>query len=248
MVCRQQALQDRKSGFEDCRAQFAARQEICKTLGKDPYNPVIDPANFSTSTVINNTYFPLTPGTTYIYEGTTEKGFEHDEVTVTSKTKNILGVECIVVKDTVTVDGVLAEDTIDWYAQDTTGNVWYFGENSLEYDKDGLIVSTEGSWTAGVDGAKPGIIMEANPQVNDLYRQEFALGVAEDMAEVIALNQSVTVTAGTYDNCVETKDFSPLEPDVAEHKFFAPGVGNVQVVDVTTGQHLDLISITPPGP
>jgi hypothetical protein len=106
-------------------------------------------------------------------------------------------------------------------------------------------VSTEGSWTAGVDGAKPGIIMEANPQVNDLYRQEFALGVAEDMAQVIALNQSVTVTPGTYSNCVETKDFSPLEPDVVEHKLYAPGVGNVQEVEVTTGNRLDLTSFTP---
>jgi hypothetical protein len=249
--CRQQALNDKQSGFEECRAQFAKRQEICRTLGKDPYNPVIDPANFSTSTTINNPYFPLKPGTTYTYEGITEKGFEHDEVTVTSETKDILGVTCVVVRDTVKVGvpGVLEEATIDWYAQDNAGNVWYFGENSLEYDSSGLIISLGGSWMAGVDGAKPGIIMKANRVLNDLYRQEFALGEAEDMAEVISLDQPTAVAIsgplGPFDHCVETEEFSPLEPDVVEHKFYALGIGNVQIVDPSIlGQHLDLISIT----
>jgi len=241
-----QALQDRKLGFEDCRAQFASRQEICKTLGRDPYNPIINPADFVT--VIDNPYFPLSPGSIYVYDGITEKGNEHVEVTVTDETKVILGVTCVAVRDPVTVDGLLEEDTIDWYAQDVSGNVWYFGENSLSYEG-GLIVSLEGSWTAGVDGAKPGIIMKANPQVGDLYRQEFALGTAEDMAQVIGLNQPTTTPIpnppGPFNDCLETKEFSPLEPDVNEHKFYAPGIGNVQTVDVTTGNHLDLTSFTP---
>jgi hypothetical protein len=245
-TCGQQALQDKKAGFEDCKDQFAARQDICKTLGKGPYNPSIDAGDFVTG--ITNQYFPLTVGSTYIYEGLTEKGNERVEVRVTNETKVILGVTCVAVRDTGYVDGTLEEDTIDWYAQDKSGNVWYFGENSLEYDQDGLIVSLEGSWIAGVDGAKPGIIMKATPTVGDLYRQEFALGTAEDMAEVLALNQSVTVLAGTYSNCVKTRDFSPLEPDVNEYKFYAPGVGNVQVVDAITGNQLDLTSFTPPGP
>jgi len=240
-ACREEAQEEKQSGFEECRDQFAARQEVCRTLGKDPYDPVIDPANFVAT--IDNQFFPLTPGTTFIYEGTTEEGLEHIEVNVTHDTKVIFGVTCTAVRDTVTVEGELVEDTIDWYAQDTAGNVWYFGENSLSY-KDGLIVSLEGSWMAGVDGAKPGIIMKGNPQVGDLYRQEFALGVAEDMGEVIGLNQSTTVPKGTYDNCVETKDFSPLEPDAVEHKFYAQGVGTVQEVDVTTLEHVDLITIT----
>ncbi len=248
-ACGLQALENRKSGFEECSAQFAARQEICKTLGGAPYNPIINPADFVGVDYIKNhpnQYFPLKPGTIYVYDGDTEKGNEQVVVTVTDQTKVILGVTCIVVRDTGTVDGKLAEDTIDWYAQDISGNVWYFGENALEYNEDGLIVSLGGSWIAGVDGAKPGIIMKANPQVGDLYRQEFALGVAEDMAQVLALNQSTRVTAGTtYNNCVETKDFSPLEPDAVEHKFYAPGVGNVQTVDATTGKHLDLTSFTP---
>jgi hypothetical protein len=147
------------------------------------------------------------------------------------------------------VGGVKEEETIDWYAQDINGNVWYFGENSLEYDQDGLIVSLGGSWMAGVDGAKPGIIMEANPVLNDLYRQEFALGEAEDMAEVIGLDQptafAIPGPLGPFDHCVETKDFSPLEPDVVEHKFYALGIGSVQEVDATTGNHLDLTSFSP---
>ena len=241
-ACRQLASEEKQSGFEDCTAQFEARQRICRTLGRNPYNPLIDPANFVAT--IDNPYFPLTPGSIYVYDGITEEGNEHVVVTVTSDTKVILGVTCIAVRDTGTVNGVLAEDTIDWYAQDKDGNVWYFGENSLSYE-DGLIVSVEGSWTADVDGAKPGIIMKASPQVGDLYRQEFALGVAEDMGQVLALGQTSTVPAGTYSNCVETKDFSPLEPDVIEHKFYAPGVGSVQEVDTTTGDHLDLTSFTP---
>ena len=239
-ACGQQAQQDKKSGSEECKAQFDARQEICKTLGKDAYNPIINPADFVDK--IDNPFFPLTPGTTFVYEGITEKGNEHNEVYVTHDTRVILGVTCTVVKDTVKVDGVLVEDTIDWYAQDKSGNVWYFGENALEYDG-GLVVGLGGSWMAGVDGAKPGIIMKAHPQVGDLYRQEFALGVAEDMAEVLSLNESTTVPAGTFQNCIETKDFSPLEPDIVEHKFYASGIGNVQTVDANTGKHLDLIRI-----
>ena len=172
-------------------------------------------------------------------------------VTVTSDTKVILGVTCVVVRDTVYVgvDRTLEEDTIDWYAQDKFGNIWYFGENAVEYGPDGLIVGLGGSWMAGVDGAKPGIIMKANPQVGDLYRQEFALGTAEDMAQVIGLNQPTTTPIpnppGPFNNCLETKEFSPLEPDVVEHKFYAPGIGNVQTVDAITGNHLDLTSFTP---
>jgi hypothetical protein len=240
-ACGDQALQNMKSGFEECKAQFAARQETCKTLGGDAYNPIINPADFVNK--VDNPYFPLTPGTTFMYEGITEKGNEHVEVYVTHETKVILEVNCTVVRDIVKVDGVLSEDTIDWYAQDKYGNVWYFGENALEYEG-GLIVGLGGSWMAGVDGAKPGIIMKAHPQIGNLYRQEFAVGVAEDMAEVLGLNESTTVPAGSFHNCIKTKDFSPLEPDIVEHKFYAHGVGNVQTADATSGKHLDLINIT----
>jgi hypothetical protein len=230
-----------KSGNDECKAQRDARRQICKDLGQGIYNPAINPSDFVST--IDNPYFPLTPGTTFIYEGATEKGNEHVEVKVTHNTKVIFGVTCVEVRDTVTVDGVLAEDTLDWYAQDKDGNVWYFGENAVEFDATGEVVGLGGSWKAGVNGAKPGIIMEAHPQVGDLYRQEFALGAAEDMAGVLSLNESITVHSVTYNNCLKTKEFSPLEPDVLENKFYAPGVGNIQTVDVATGKHLDLVQI-----
>jgi len=240
-ACKQQAKDDKKAGKEDCKAQFEVRKEICKDLGEGIYDPVINPSDFSTT--INNSFFPLVHGTTFVYEGTKGGQIEHDEFKVTNKTKVIFGVTCVEVRDTVTIDGVLAEDTLDWFAQDKDGNVWYFGENSVELDASGEIVSLEGSWKAGVDGAKPGIIMEAHPQVGDVYRQEFALDVAEDMAEVISLNETLTVHSVTYNNSLKTQEFSPLEPDVLENKFYAPGVGNIRTVDTVTGEFLDLVQI-----
>ena len=239
-ICKSNALKDWGSAFEECNAQFEVRLEICEVLGENAYNPIIRPDDFVD--VIDNPFFPLKPGTTFIYEGTTEAGLEHNEVRVTHKTREILGVTCVEVRDTVTVDGELVESTLDWYAQDKDGNVWYFGENSKELE-DGLIVSLEGSWTAGVDRAKPGIIMKAHPAVGDLYRQEFSLGVAEDMARVLSLNESVTVPYGSFTRCLKTREFTPLEPDAKENKFYAPGIGNIKTVDLETGDHIDLIDI-----
>src|SRR3990172_1081262 len=127
-ACAQQAEVDRKDALEECNDQRDARQAVCDRLGEDPYDPVIDPANFVAT--IDNPYMPLTPGTTFIYEGNTAEGFEHQEFAVTSNTRVILGVTCVEVHDTVTLDGALIEDTLDWFAQDLQGNVWYFGENS----------------------------------------------------------------------------------------------------------------------
>ncbi|MEK7399723.1 MAG: hypothetical protein AAB116_22510, partial [Candidatus Poribacteria bacterium] len=142
----------------------------------ETYNPTVDPTNFVTK--IDNKYFPLVPGTTFIYQGKTEDGTERNEVYVSQKTKTILGVTCIVIEDRVWVNDDLVESTLDWYAQDKVGDVWYFGEDSKEYDK-GAVVSTKGSWEAGVNGAKPGIIMQANPQIGKSYRQEYYKGEAE---------------------------------------------------------------------
>lgn len=183
---------------------------------------VIDPANFVDKVV--NPYFPLEPGTTYIYEGNTDEGFEHTEDFVTHETRAVMGVTCIVVRDRVSVDGELVEETFDWYAQDKDGNVWYFGEDSKEY-KGEQVVSTEGSWEAGVDGAEPGIIMKAHPQKGDSYRQEYYKGEAEDMAEVISLSESTSVPYGSFDNLLVTKEWTPLEPGIAENKYYASGIG-----------------------
>jgi len=198
------------------------------------YNPVIDPANFVG--VIDNPYSPLTPGTTFTYEAETADGQERDVVFVTHDTKVILGVTCTVVTDRSTLDGVLEEDTIDWYAQDKDGNVWYFGEftTAYEYDDEGNLIGTshEGSWEAGVGGAKPGIVMLADPQPGESYRQEFLEGVAEDMAKVLRLNASVSVPYGSFEDCLETKEWSPLEPGAVEHKYYTRGVGLVLVEEL----------------
>lgn len=213
------------------------------------YDPKIDPANFVRR--VDNRYFPLKPGTKYIYEGKTKDGTERVEVEVTRQTKTILGVQCIIVRDRAYLNGELIEDTFDWHAQDKKGNVWYFGEDTKEY-KNGKVVSTAGSFEAGVDGAKAGIIMEANPRVGDSYRQEFYKGEAEDSAEVVSrdaagLNDTVDVPHGSFENVLVTKDWAPLEPNVLEHKYYAPGVGligaekvvggsdRIELVDVKTG-------------
>jgi hypothetical protein len=139
----------------------------------------------------------------------------------------------------------LSEDTLDFFAQDQAGNVWYFGEESKSYVDDAL-VSLEGSWQAGRDDAKPGIVMEAHPKVKDFYRQEYAIGVAEDLAEVKALNQTVHVPAGTFSHVLETEETTPIEPDALEQKFYAPRVGLIKKVDVDTGGGTKLIAYTIP--
>src|SRR3972149_10731020 len=148
-ACVQRAEADRKDALDECQEQREARNAVCDRLGEDPYDTVIDSANFVAT--IDNPYMPLTPGTTFIYEGHTAEGFEHQEFAVTSNTRVILGVTCVEVHDTVTLDGALIEDTLDWFAPDLQGNVWYFGENSKEI-VNGEIVSLEGSWEAGVGG------------------------------------------------------------------------------------------------
>ena len=143
----------------------------------------------------HHSYFPLEPGTTDVYAGYTDEGREILQVTASHLKKLILGVACTVVTETVISDGILVEVSVNWYAQDTAGNVWYFGEDSKTYEN-GQVVSTEGSWEAGKNGAKPGIIMEGHPHVGDIYQQEFAPGVAEDMAQVTSLTKTVTVPGG----------------------------------------------------
>jgi len=208
---------------------------------QEPYAPAIDPANFVDK--IDNAYMPLIPGTTFIYEGKTENGNEHVEVVVTSETKVSMGVTCIVVKDTVSVDGVVTEDTLDWYAQDKQGNVWYFGEDTKEF-QDGKVSSTAGTWEAGVDGALPGIIMGANSAVGDTYRQEYYKGQAEDVAAVLSLSESASVPYGSYSDLIMINEWNALDnPAVYEHKYYAKGIGVVMTKYVEGGYELRLIDI-----
>ncbi len=193
------------------------------------YAPHINPSDFTTK--IDNKYFPLKPGTTFVYRGNSGGNAERDVMTVTHDTKRIMGVKCVVVDDRVWAGGKLTERTFDYYAQDKKGTVWYFGENSKAY-KNGK-VSTAGSWEAGKNGAKPGIIMQAHPKVGQSYRQEYYKGSAEDMAKVLKLNGSAKVPFGSFDHySLLTKEWSPLEPGVVEHKYYAAGVGDVKEVTV----------------
>jgi hypothetical protein len=194
------------------------------------YAPNIDPANFTTK--IDNRYFPLKPGTTFVYETKTQEGIGRIEVTVTNDTKRVMGVECLVRRDKEFLNGELIEDTFDWHTQDKEGNVWYFGEDTKEYEN-GKVVSTEGSWEAGVDGAKPAIIMQADPKVGETYRQEYYPGEAMDMAKVLSLDESATVPYGSFGHLLMTKDWNPLEPGAGvSHKYYAPGIGIVLEVYV----------------
>ena len=194
---------------------------------------------------MDNLFFPLRPGMRWEYRSATPDGVETTVVTVTSKTRTILGVRCVEVRDTVRLDGVLIEDTLDWYAQDRIGTVWYFGEDTKEYEK-GKVSSTEGSWVAGERGAQPGILMPARPQPGSRYRQEYYRGHAEDQAEVLSLTERARVPAGSYTGVVMTEETTPLEPTVLEHKYYARGIGMVLTADLSAGGTRDeLIRFTP---
>lgn len=218
-------------------------QDATPRAEASPYAPRIDPANFVEA--IDNPYFPLVPGTTFTYEGITEDGPETNEVAVTTDTKVVMGVTCVVVRDVVRVNGEVVEDTLDWYAQDREGNVWYFGEASTDLE-DGEVVSTEGSWEAGVGGALPGIAMLANPSVGDRYRQEYDPGEAEDTGEVLRFEDGVETPYGTFDEVLVTRDANSLEPGHVEEKFYAPGVGLIRATAVAgPAERIELTSISP---
>jgi hypothetical protein len=206
---------------------LAAGVAVLAAAGKSDgrYAPRIDPAGFSAD--ITNPYLPLRPGNRWIYEGRTEDGFERKVVEVTDETRAVMGVTCVVVKDTVTLDGQLHEDTVDWFAQDRDGTVWNFGEATRKRAPDGTF-SPAGSWEAGVNGARPGVVMPADPRPGGPYRQEYLPGEAEDMARVLTADEALRVPFGSYVQVVVTRDWSPLDPGVAEHKHYAPGIGLVR--------------------
>jgi hypothetical protein len=256
--CRREARQEWAEARGECGEQRAARRELCDALGEAPYDPDFDPADFEDDFTGLNPYFPLAVGNQWTYEG----GDETTVVEVQDATKLIEGVTCIVVRDVVSEDGVPLEDTDDWYAQASNGDVWYTGEISQSFELfDGddpevpELVELEGSWKTGRDGAKPGIVMFANPLPGTVYRQEISLGDAEDAAEVLVddydygddaeLDLYVPAALATLlcdGDCVVTREFTPLEPDVEERKYYAPGVGLFLEVDVTTGDTTELVA------
>ena len=188
------------------------------------YDPKIIPRNFVPT--INNKFFTLIIGTTLVYESKLNEDVERTEVSVTNDGRNVMGVATTVVWDRVWLNDQLIEDTKDWFAQDLEGNVWYFGEDSEEFEG-GKMVYSDGSWEAGVDGAKPGIIMKAIPQTGNSYRQEFSPGKAEDMAEIVSLNESVSVPYGKFSGCLKTKEWNPLESGGNEFKYYCTEIGGV---------------------
>jgi hypothetical protein len=252
----------------ECQDQLDARKELCEELGEAPYDPEIDSDNFVKPAEMNagnaNPYFPLVRGNFWTYK--TKVNGEITETNtdeVLTETKEIMGVECVVVHDIVyhgdladdTVDHEIIEDTYDYYAQDIDGNVWYFGEFSLNFEED--LPSMEGSWIFGMDDAKPGIVMFADPLpegvgVETVYRQEFALGDAEDWAKLESLDATASVpesspdadfSCATGNNCKGTAEGTPLEPDVIEYKYYKPGKGTV-LETTPDGERTELVSFT----
>jgi hypothetical protein len=185
----------------------------------------LDPAHFTVD--ITHHYWPMKPGDRWVYEETDGDGtVTDDEVTVLDRTEKIDGIEARVVHDVATQGGVTVEDTTDWYAQDTSGNLWYLGEKTASY-KNGTVSSTAGSWSAGTDGAQAGIILPAVPRTGMTYRQEYLKGQAEDRALVLSTAERAQTGSGTYKDALLTRDTTPLEPDLVELKWYAPGVGPV---------------------
>ncbi|HUQ00034.1 MAG TPA: hypothetical protein VM093_06185 [Aeromicrobium sp.] len=204
--------------------------------------PTLDPDEFSTD--IDNSWYPLKPGTRWTYREVEDGKTMRVVVTATSVTRTVAnGVSARVVRDTVSRDGRVIEDTKDWYAQASDGTVWYLGEDTAEFAK-GKIATREGSFEAGKDGAQAGIMMPAEPKAGQPYRQEYLKGEAEDKGKILAFGKHAHVPAGTYDDLLLTADTTPLEPDVLEHKYYAKGVGLVLTVDRQASSREELLSVT----
>lgn len=259
----------------ECSEQRFARLDLCQALntpapgGDAPYDPDFSPYN-SFPLATPNSFFPIQVGNTWAYAD--GDGVETIIVEVLDKTKAIAGQTCIVVNDVVREDGKVMEDTDDWYIQDDLGNLLYCGESSRDFvhpdgddPEEGELVSIEGSWKWDVDGGKPGIIMPATPTIGQVYRQEFALGTAEDAAEVVddayvygfgadpldlfVPGVAVGLMALCEAGCAVTRDFTPIEPSVEELKFYAPGTGLILEVDTDPeeGGFIMLLGCNVPG-
>jgi len=192
----------------------------------------LDPAKFTTQ--IDNPYWPMKPGDHWVYRELEDGELQRVDVTVTDQTKVLDGVTARVVHDEVTRHGSVLEDTRDWYAQDSDGNVWYLGENTKEYEN-GKLKTTEGSWAYGVDGAQAGVVVPADPKQGLKYREEYYAGKAEDAAEVLNTTSQVQVPLGRYRDAMLTRNYSSLEPTVEEMKLYAKGVGPVMELLVSGG-------------
>jgi hypothetical protein len=202
-------------------AVLALLAGLCASCGSGSQSP----AKPSFDKPARNAWFPLRSGTTFVYTGEKDGVAGRDIVTVTGRTKVIDGVRCTTVDDRLSLRGRLAERTTDWYATDNTGTVWYFGEDTAELNKAGKVTSREGTWRAGVGGAKAGIFMPARPKVGQSFRQEYLEGHAEDHFAVLSLSASVLVGYTASAHALLTKEWTPLEPDTLDHKLYIRGIG-----------------------
>jgi hypothetical protein len=227
-------LQRRSDRTLPLRSDRTARQ-------LEPHQPPAFPGAKAFVSELSNPYLAFAPGRVFRYESRLPEGVESDVVEVTRKTKTIMNVATTVVHDVVSLDGDVTEDTYDWYAQDKDGNVWYFGEDSKEL-LNGVIVSTEGSWQAGVNGAEPGIVMLAAPASGIRYPQETAEAVAEDMAKVVRLDATVQLAYGSFPGVLQTQEWSKLDGGAKESKYYAPGVG-LLLETGPQGERSELVSI-----
>ncbi|HZR92299.1 MAG TPA: hypothetical protein VFA44_07830 [Gaiellaceae bacterium] len=215
------------AGLASAAALAASASSATTPADATGYHPKIDPAKFTTK--ITNPWMPLPVGTTHRYSGVRDGAPTRHVMTVTRRTRTVMGVRCVVVSDVVTQNQSLVEKTTDWYAQDAAGNVWYFGENTAEY-QNGVVTSTAGTWEAGVDRALPGIVMPAKPRIGLTFQQEYRPGVALDRATVVGLNGVAHTPGGTFRHLLVTFDKNPLDPSKKEHKYFARGIGFVYAV------------------
>lgn len=250
--CNADAQVARHDGPGLCQDQYRVRLVLCDLVGEDRYDPEFDPVQFVDPDEIGvsvepNPYFPLIRGTRWVYKGPGETFTD----TVTDKTKLIEGVTCRVVHDVAEKDGVVVEITDDWFAQDLAGNVWYCGEIAQELEifegddpAEPELVGIEGSWKAGREGGKPGILVLVAPQVGEAYRAEVSPGQAEDVAEVISTTGTEAVPAAQCNNdCLVTRESTPLEPGVEEFFYYAPGVGLILEID-QEGNRFELVEVT----
>lgn len=211
------------------------------TAGADPAH--IDPANFVRT--VDNPWFPLVPGQRRVYAGVRDGKAAHEVFVVTAETKTILGMPCVVVRDSLTLDGHPAEQTDDWYAQDRAGNVWYFGEDTATLNPDGSVNSREGRFQAGADGAQAGIYITATPQIDVDFTQELYRGHAEDHFVATGTRESVKVPYGSFSDTLVTKEYTPLEPGAVDHKYYARGIGVVKEFAEDGSERLELASLSP---
>jgi hypothetical protein len=256
-ACRADAAAERAEKDEECDEVFDARLALCEALADMPHEPMFGPsfaADFVDplaigDTVTANPWFPLKTGNRWVYAGDGES----IEVEVTDETKLIDGITCIVVVDTAVEDGVVVEITRDWYAQDVSGNVWYCGEIARNFElfeddepPEPELVDIDGSWKSGREGAEAGISLPFSPEVGDIIRQEVFFGEAEDVIEILSITATETSPGGACaGDCLMTADTTPLEPDVEENKFYAPGIGLIVEIDVESGDRVELVEFTP---